>query len=316
MSEHPIDAGVIEEKVKPPQIDFYYTEHSKSSAGSIIGVIKRHDIVLMEGMGQTDEDRRLLEEQITFATKNPNSPEAVKLQTMLRSTGNNIFENIANSCIKHQKEFHIVDASWESQADESSFKAGLKMLDCETALEFGDIDEAFAEYKNYMVLEAVANRDRERAVAEQVSQLEQQNKDRWSGKSVLVIQGATHTATHREYVKKTGNTSARRIMYKPLVVYPLSIQITRALNYNPEKYISDYDYKKAFIQTFLISTAVIEKTGLNDRAITEINKVTSKISQDEVDSIWKQLTNIGQSNKENKLKDIRRVGSELVKKYS
>ncbi len=304
------------ETTKPPQIDFYYTDHSKSAAGKIIEVIKTHDIVLMEGMGQTEEDRKILEAQIAFVTNNPDSAEAREFQEWLKSSDNDIFLNIANSCIKNKKEFHIVDASWESQADESSFKAGLMLNNCQISLELGEISEAFREYKDFLVLEAIADRDRERAVAEQVANLEQQNKDKWSGKSVLVVQGAIHTQTHREYVKRTGNSNAKRIMYKPLVVYPQQMRITRSLNYDPEKYINEYEYKKAFIQSFLVSPSVVEATGLNDRAVTIINTITSKISNEEVDRIWNELEDVQKSEDDNKLKGIGKIGKDLVKKYS
>jgi hypothetical protein len=238
-----------------PVVRFLYGNHTVENLDAIWDETKDADIVLIEWVGHTEG---LLEKVI------PSLDEDTFESKFLART------------LKDNKEVHLIDSPAGESAEEEA-NTGTKLFnDCLDSIDRGRLSVAFGFFRTSVLKTILANKHREDYTIDQVEKLIEENKEKWQGKMIVVIQGAEHTRVYHS-LKKNYPTVRRAFPQSPYI-YSLYSELVRKKLFFPEVPL---EYTKAFL-SLIVSSALSDMGVSRDEADKKASRIVRQLPQEKV----------------------------------
>lgn len=275
------------EPIQRPSIKFLYIVHSEENAGDIWSQCKDSDVILME-LVSSDIDKTVLKTMVGALGKTENQLLKRFFLQNLTSIEEPFVKTMLVRAAAHNKETHFIDVNITSstsrkvlQSLETGNEASLMFL-------YGNPTGSLTKYKQYLGLFAEANRERENLVIKQITDLEKQNAKSWSGKKVVVIQGAAHSVMYQMYRRANPDQQTQFYLPKPNYNFNIESEIMMSLNLSPNTPIDEAKYKEGLLIAMLV-TPVIARTNSPSKTLEESAVIADRIPSDLAERAWNHI---------------------------
>jgi len=307
-----------------PEIKFVYSEHSLSNFKNIWEEVKYSNIILLEGVGGSDDSRRFNEFFINYAALSADPQFKKNALHLLENPGNNIdfHSKLVEAVVQNEKEFHYID---ESDRGEGKRFSDIAKTEIEAAIEIhlsGKPLDAYEHYKKYVSNMTKAIKLRNETVKKQITELIKSNSTSWFGKKIAVIQGEGHRETYPDLKRTIVDAKLTRTFLQPKISFAILSEIENRINHGKDQNIEDL-IKRGFLGVFVIPRKSEEIPNGVD--IKTADKILRLIPNEELNVYFEKIKKLQEylSDKNNKkfneeylTRQLEIMGTEIIEKYS
>ena len=273
------------------KVNFLHINHSDKNLERVWQSAKNNDVILLETIDMSQEDRDESERVINSVSSEGSPLVRSKILANLYSN-TDFISQIIRKVILEGKEFHYIDILDNDEAHKFADDGNKYQHQAFKNFQDGNFGTSFELFHLAIIAKAQSHNTRENLVSKQVSELTTKNAARWKGKQIGVIQGMSHSKTYGIFKRDNPTIkTSRSFLKEDRFVFPLHNETKKRLLHGSTQ-DRELTIKKSFLFENLIFPHVYSTSVVKDSNIENIEKISRSLSNDEVDSIFKRLSEI------------------------
>lgn len=296
-------------KRQPPKVTFIFTTHAGSEdAYASWEKARGADLLLMENTAIDAKSHQLID-KILFESGRTGS--FLTGNEISKRLGSNFGKTLAKLAGDIKMGFVDVRPNWKGY---SNILKEEKLLDkASTSIQNANYPTALNYFKQSIYEGASRSYERNLIVAKQVRGIIEKHAMELAGKSIAVVQGASHSETARTFESDYPEIPSKHVFTKTAKQNTL---VFKAYNLAivGEKEKADEAIKRYFLSEYVIQRLLENQNRYQENLIEKSDKIAAELTPNQIENIFADLYNSGRKIQDN-LSD-KKNRAELVKNHS